>query len=776
MRLFLSIVLAAALIAVPSRAQQTKEVRKTTSTGNLLEGFNTAQTHNFLNGAQVTFAAGSIVTISGTLNGVPTGGTLDLTNVTVLGLPGGGDAVTAGTLDQFANVTQTAGMTLAITGNTTLGGGSHSGTNTGDQNIVLSGDVTGSGTGPITTTLSNSGVTAGSYGNSTTVPAVTVNSKGQVTSVSNVTITGGSGNVIKGTPFADGQLLYISNATTGEVTGIAGATFTPGNNTIGFNGTISSTGFAPTAITGATGPLQVWIGNSVTGNFTKGNLVEGNGIALTKGANDITVAAVATGTNTGDQNTFVTIKASGQSDITAGSTTANFTVAGAGGITIETTPGTNTVTINGSGISAGATPDGHSILLETANLGSLSSGFFISGNFGTAADVLGNYTVVTKAYGTVATPTASPTPGAIPDGTTITFSSTTPSLTNFRSTTNGTDPTYTVGTAGNSVVLSGDTTYEVVANKAGWITSAVASFAYTVDPVPTHSGAWTIAADGDTHTLVFSEAITFGAGGSGGFVANMSGGAVNLTYSSGSGTTSIVFTGNRTVESSETQTGDNGAYTQPGNGAEDSAGQDVVTFTGHTITNDSEAGGGGATAADTFNRANENPMSTLTMSDGTSTWQTSQSAATVDWQILTNQVLPVSGAITIKRVASPTFASNQWAEITLVSGNTVQVGPAVRIQSDSDADCYVAYCNNSNEIVIYRVADTGTLGYTSIVSSGTGLTLSAGDVIRLEANGTTLTAYQNGVQRAQGTDATHSGGQPGLYTGVTTDTFNASDL
>lgn len=49
---------------------------------------------------------------------------------------GGGDALVANTLDQFADVTQTSGATLAISASTTLGGGSHSGTNTGDQSLA----------------------------------------------------------------------------------------------------------------------------------------------------------------------------------------------------------------------------------------------------------------------------------------------------------------------------------------------------------------------------------------------------------------------------------------------------------------------------------------------------------------------------------------------------------------------------------------------------------------------------------------------------------------
>jgi hypothetical protein len=50
-------------------------------------------------------------------------------------ISGGGDALIANNLDQFDGVTQTATKTLAITESTTLAGGSHSGTNTGDQDL-----------------------------------------------------------------------------------------------------------------------------------------------------------------------------------------------------------------------------------------------------------------------------------------------------------------------------------------------------------------------------------------------------------------------------------------------------------------------------------------------------------------------------------------------------------------------------------------------------------------------------------------------------------------
>lgn len=90
---------------------------------------------------------------------------------------------------------------------------------TGNQTITLSGDATGSGTTSIAVTLANTGVTAGTYGNASSIPTITVDSKGRITSISTtavsiVTTLAGLSDVQLST-LSDGQVLQY-NATTGK--------------------------------------------------------------------------------------------------------------------------------------------------------------------------------------------------------------------------------------------------------------------------------------------------------------------------------------------------------------------------------------------------------------------------------------------------------------------------------------------------------------------------------------------------------------------------------
>jgi hypothetical protein len=97
--------------------------------------------------------------------------------------------------------------------------------------------------------------------------------------------------------------------------------------------------------------------------------------------------------------------------------------------------------------------------------------------------------------------------------------------------------------------------------------------------------------------------------------------------------------------------------------------------------------------------------------------------------------------------------NDQYAEVTLVVGGVV--GPAVRISTTSDgygcrADGYIT-----------RYDDLSGFSNETVLVSGL-TTAGAGDVLRCEVSGTTITRKINGATQGSTTDATYASGQAGI--------------
>lgn len=191
-----------------------------------------------------SIAATTIEFTNGTVSDQGSG----VARITISG--GGGDAVTSGTLDQFADVTQTGGATLAISASTTLNGGTHSGTNTGDQTNITGNAATvttnANLTGPVTSIGNATSIANGAISNAMLANSAVANLSGTNTGDQTITLTGmvtGSGTGSFATSLgsftkaqldaavSDGNVLYVgdvtSNAThTGDVTGATALTIT----------------------------------------------------------------------------------------------------------------------------------------------------------------------------------------------------------------------------------------------------------------------------------------------------------------------------------------------------------------------------------------------------------------------------------------------------------------------------------------------------------------------------------------------------------------------
>lgn len=389
-----------------------------------------------------------------------------------------------------------------------------------------------------------------------------------------------SGSGMGGNYTVTGNIVASSGNVTIQSASGQNIILTPGAGGAIVMGTVNATTLNAGNITGATGDLQLFVGNATTGNFTMGNLVEGTGIDITKGATDVTI------TSTAASNIIV-----GPTTVTTNST-GNLTLIAGDNITLTANNTNKSVTINATGGGSGAETGDVKFILDSA---SVPSGWALTGFNGIAAFTTpdADYKPVIKMAGTVATPTFSPAAGAVPSGHTITISSATSGAT-FMTTNNTTDPSRSVGTAGSTWVISANQTIESMAYKDGayLIDSAIASAAYTIDPLPIITAK---EINGTALTLTYSEAVSRGGSYSNAhFDLDMSttGSNIAVTYTGGDGTTTHTYTAASAAVNGETVDLD---FSGAANSIEETAGynQDLAAIVSGAVTNSTPGGGGG---------------------------------------------------------------------------------------------------------------------------------------------------------------------------------------
>jgi hypothetical protein len=251
---------------------------------------------------------------------------------------------------------------------------------------------------------------------------------------------------------------------------------------------------------------------------------------------------------------------------------------------------------------------------------------------------------------------------------------------------------------------------------------AKAVVALSADTTPPTMSTSAIGTNGTSWTQAFSESVTVGAGGNAGWSGSCTtAGAITLTYASGSGTSSLVYTGSPTVNSGDTCTI---SYTQPTHGITDLAGNDLASISSHAVTD-------GSTQGATLTCSVTDPFANLT------NWTDKKANGffgVSGGQLLLSTTSGAVGLLEYSAAATSTAQDFFQIQFTTISASAEnEIGLFFRSANDTGSFYAVAYDTTAHAVYLERNANWA---WVSSAATSIAHTFSNGDYLRVKVTGT----------------------------------------
>ncbi|HTU75242.1 MAG TPA: alpha/beta hydrolase-fold protein [Trebonia sp.] len=110
--------------------------------------------------------------------------------------------------------------------------------------------------------------------------------------------------------------------------------------------------------------------------------------------------------------------------------------------------------------------------------------------------------------------------------------------------------------------------------------------------------------------------------------------------------------------------------------------------------------------------------------------------------------------------SADSFSDDQFAQATLPGSSGWAFGPGIAVRLSGATGYLLWYGNSPGTVSLWRMDSASS--WSELAQSGA-LTVSASDVWRIAAVGSTITGYQNGNLVVQATDSAYGSGSPGIW-------------